>query len=401
MTVSMFPLDGLPAIRGGRPAFPEGLPIARPSVPDSKDVLQDVERILSSGFLTNGAYVQELEQRAAQYLGVGHCVAVSSCTAGLMLVLRAARLSGDVVLPSFTFGATAHAVSWNGLRPVFADIDPDTLTLSASHAMRASGVRTSAILATHVFGTPCDVEGLATVARQSGSRLFFDAAHAFGSKRRGVPVGGFGDAEVFSLSPTKPVVACEGGIIATNDPALAEGCRIGRDYANPGNYDFEFVGLNARMSEIHAAVAIRSLESLDERLARRGELAARYRAELSRIPGLSFPGVREGDVSTFKDLAMLVGPDQFGLDAPGLCEALAAEGIDTRRYYFPPVHTTRAYRGVARHNGSLPLPVTGEVAPRVVTLPLWSEMEEAQVDRVAEAVDRISRSATGARTQSR
>ena len=126
--------------------------------------------------LTNGRFVRELEERAADYLGVRHCIAVASCTSGLMLVLRASELSGDVVLPSFTFAATAHAVAWNSLRPVFADVDESTLTLSAQAAAAAVGVRTSAILATHTFGTPCDVEGLAAAARANGIKLFFDAA---------------------------------------------------------------------------------------------------------------------------------------------------------------------------------------------------------------------------------
>jgi dTDP-4-amino-4,6-dideoxygalactose transaminase len=161
--------------------FDERVPLANPSVADPEPVAADVMQILSSGTLTNGPYVRRLEQQAAQYLGVRNCVAVSSCTAGLMLIMRASELSGDVVVPSFTFAATAHAVQWNGLRPVFAEVSPDSLTLSADAARAACGVRTSAILATHLYGTPCDVEGLTEVARSNGIRLFFDAAHAFGS----------------------------------------------------------------------------------------------------------------------------------------------------------------------------------------------------------------------------
>src|SRR5918996_6536051 len=257
------------AVLDGTPAFPEGLPLAVPSVPPGKALLGNIEGILESGVLTNGPYVRELESRAADYLGVRHCVAVASCTSGLMLVLRTSDLSGDVVVPSFTFAATAHAVVWNGLRPVFSDIDSGSLTLSAGSVLRTAGVRTSAILATHTYGTPCDVEGLAEAAERSGIRLFYDAAHAFGSRHEGRPLGGFGDAEVFSLTPTKPVVAGEGGVIATNDEELAEACRLGREYAKEPDYDSRFVGLNARMSEFHAAVALSSLEGLDERVGER------------------------------------------------------------------------------------------------------------------------------------
>ncbi|MGH2591805.1 MAG: DegT/DnrJ/EryC1/StrS family aminotransferase [Actinomycetota bacterium] len=373
-----------PAILGGHPLFAAGLPLARPRVPNAERIAADVGRILASGILTNGPYVRRLEETMEEYLGVQHCVAVSSCTSGLMLLLRAADLSGDVVLPSFTFAATAHAVAWNGLRPVFADIDPETLTLSPIAASHATGMRTSAILATHLYGAPCDIEGLTELARRSGVRLFFDAAHAFGARHGDDPVGGFGDAEVFSLSPTKPVVASEGGIIATNDDEIAERCRIGRDYANPGDYDCLFVGLNARMSEIHAALALASMEDLDERTLRRNELARRYHEVLGAIPGLDFPRIAEGDVSTFKDFTILVDAEEFGLRADRLAEALAAEGIETRRYYSPPVHRMRAYRSVVHLNGALA--VTDEAAERVLTLPMFDDMSDDAPALVAQAI---------------
>ena len=368
-----------------RPAFPDGLPLARPGVADPARVAADVEAILRSGVLTDGPYVRRLEEEAATYLGVRHCIAVASCTTGLMLVLRASELSGDVIVPSFTFAATAHAVDWNGLRPSFADIDPGPLTLSPSSVERAIGVHTSAILATHIYGTPCDVEGLREVAERNGLRLFFDAAHAFGSTHGGTKVGGFGDAEVFSFSPTKVVVAAEGGMIATNDDLLAERCRIGRNYGNPGDYDCRFVGLNARMSELHAATALASLSDLDERLAERNRLAGAYTEALSGIPRIAIPEVPAGDRSTYKDYTILVDAEG-GLGADALAAALRLEGVETRRYYAPPVHVMHAYasRGPA---GSLP--VTVRAAEQALTLPLWVGMTDAQVTGVAGAIARI------------
>lgn len=375
--------EEMPVTVGGRPAFPDGLPLVRPSVPDPEALAEDLRAILESRVLTNGPFVSELERRAAEYLGVRHCIAVASCTAGLMLALRAAGLAGDAVVPSFTFAATAHAAAWNGLRPVFADIDRETLTLDPDAVRSAATDRTAGVIATHTYGTPCDVEGLERVAADLGVPLIFDAAHAFGSRHGDVPVGRFGTAEVFSLSPTKVLVAMEGGIVATDDDDLAERCRIGRDYGNPGNYDFAFVGLNARMSEIHAATALRSLDSLDERVERRNVLAQQYRDALSDIPGISFPAVPEDDRSTFKDFAILVDREGFGADAASLGRALAATGIDTRRYYSPPVHRVAAYRG----QGPGPdLPVTDRAAERALALPMWSEMTDDQPAAVAEAV---------------
>jgi dTDP-4-amino-4,6-dideoxygalactose transaminase len=370
----------------GAPAFPEGLPLARPRVPDPAAVSEDVRRILESGVLTNGPFVRRLEEQAAEYLGVRHCVAVGSCTAGLMLLLRAADLTGDVIVPSFTFAATAHAVAWNGLTPIFADVDAETLTLSAGSVARSIGIRTSAILATHVYGTPCDTEALETVAERSGLRLFFDAAHAFGSRHGGRMVGGFGEAEVFSLSPTKVLVAAEGGLIATDDDLLAERCRIGRDYGHPGDYDCRFVGLNGRMSELHAAVALASMSDLEERIDGRNELAGAYKTALETVPGITFPTLPDGDRSTFKDLTILIEPREFGMSADALASSLGSEGVATKRYYSPPVHRMTAYRSIV---GNASLPATDRAAERALTLPLWIGMTGEQVFEVATLIERI------------
>ena len=374
------------APRRRSPVFPDGLPLVRPQVGDPARVASDVEAILASGVLTNGPYVRRFEDATAEYLGVRHSIAVSSCTAGLMLVLRALDVVGDALLPSFTFSATAHAVTWNGLRPVWVDIEADTLTLSVDAVERAIGVRTSLIVAVHVYGTPSRVEDLQAIADHYGVRLVYDAAHAFGSARRGMRIGVFGDAEVFSLSPTKVVVAAEGGLITTNDDLLAERCRIGRDYGNPGDYDCRFVGLNARMSELHAATALASLDGVDERLAERNRLAGLYREIFRDVDGVSFPKVSRSDQSTFKDLTVLIDPDDFGLAADDVSVALADEGVETRRYYSPPVHLQKAYGGVP---SDVDLRVTTWASERVLSLPLWVGMTDHDVEGVVQAFRRI------------
>jgi dTDP-4-amino-4,6-dideoxygalactose transaminase len=374
------------AMPDGDPATEERIPLARPRVLDPERVRTHVGDILRSGTLTNGPLVRAFEEHAAGYLGVRNCVAVSSCTAGLMLALRGSDLSGDVLIPSFTFAATAHAVAWNGLRPVFVDIDAETLTVSPDSVERAIRSTTSAILATHIFGTPCRIEELRGIARRHDLRLLFDAAHAFGSRHGDAMVGGFGDAEVFSLSPTKVLFAGEGGLIATNDDGLAEHCRIGRDYGNPGDYDCRFVGLNARMSEFHAAVALASFEDLEERLDERQELANAYRESLGDVPGVTFPSVLDGDRSTIKDMTILLDEAVFGLGPDDLAAALDAAGIETKRYYAPPVHSMQAYAALEPPDGDLS--VTEDVASRTLTLPLWAGMGTERLERVAEAIRR-------------
>lgn len=379
-----------PAVLGGDPAFPDGLPLVRAGLGDAGTarVLADIETCLRSGALTSGALVRRFEDEVAERLDVEHVVAVSSCTLGLVLALRACGVDGGrVAVPSFTFCATAHAVVWNGATPVFCDIDESDFTLDPADVEAAGPA--DGIVATHVYGTPCRVEALEKLADRWGVPLVFDAAHALGATRGGVPVGGFGQAEVFSLTPTKVITAAEGGLIATRDAAVAEGCRLGRDYGNPGDYDCRFAGLNARMSELHAAVGLATFADLDRRLERRRTLAALLQGLLGDVPGIGFPAVAAGDEATFKDFTIVVDPDAFGMDAATLQAALRAEGADPRRYYDPPVHRQQAYAGIE----SRPLPVTDDAAARVLTLPFWADVTEAELRTLAGAVGRIHESA--------
>ena len=359
------------------PSFPDGLPFVRPATPPLERVMARLAPSYERGVLTDGPLGRELEDQVAAQLGVEHVVAVSTCTAGLMLVLRALDLEGAVVMPSFTFSATAHAAAWNGLRPVFAECDPASFQLDpADAATRLDGA--GALLATHVFGAPCAAEQLEELGRLHDIPVVFDAAHAQGARRRNRRVGGLGDAEVFSMTPTKVVIAGEGGLVATNRADIAAAVRIGRDYGNPGDYDTRFVGLNARLSELHAATALESLARLDHNLARRRAVAQRYCDGLLTVPGIDVQVVDHGDESTYKDFTIRVDEATFGLSRDGVVAALRSRGVDTRRYFWPPVHRQQAYRALP----SGPLPVTDDVAGRVISLPIFPGLALDAVDAV-------------------
>ena len=369
------------AILGGPPAFPDGLPFARPFTPSLDKVTARLRPSYDSGQLTNGRLVRQLEEQAAERLGVDHVVAVASCTAGLILTVQALAPDGPVLLPSFTFSASAHAVAWNNLEPLLADCDPLSFQLDLTDAeARLDGA--GAIMATHVFGAPCQPTAVEKLGEAHGLPTVFDAAHAFGARHEDRPVGGFGNAEVFSLSPTKTVVAGEGGLVSTNDASLARTLRIGRDYGNPGDYDTLFVGLNARMSEFHAAMALESLELLEEQLGLRRAVADCYCTGLQDLPGVNTQEIAPSDTSTYKDFTIIVDPATFGVGRNELVRALRAEGIDTRNYFDPPVHRQRAYAPLA----PVSLPVTDDVCRRVTSLPMFGRLPLPAVEKV---VDRM------------
>jgi dTDP-4-amino-4,6-dideoxygalactose transaminase len=381
---------GIPAILGGPPLFPEGLPMVRPALPRLSDVASDVEEMLQNGIVTNADHVADFEARTAAFLGVEpeSVVAVSSCTSGLMLVLKAMELAGEVVVPSFTFSATVHALIWNGLLPAFADCDPETLNVDPDSVERLLSPRVTAILGVHIFGSPCEVELLSGIARSRGLRLVFDAAHGFGASFRGQKIGSFGDAEVFSLTPTKTVVAGEGGLVVARDAEIARRVRIGRNYGDPGTYDCEFSGLNARMPEFNAILGKQTLGTLAQTLESREAWAGLYRERLSGIPGLTFQQIAPYCRTTYKDFTLLVEASEFGLSRDDLAQALECEGIMTKKYFFPPQHRQRAFAGLsARADGDLPH--TEHVSRRTLSLPLFPGLGRANVDGVCRAIERI------------
>jgi len=377
------------ALLGGAPAFPEVVPIVRPWLPPAAELLPDIETAFGSGMITNDRFVRSLEEAFAAYVGTREAVAVCSCTSGLILLLRVLDLHGPVVLPSYTFLATGLALAWNGLPMAFGDIDPATHTLdpaSAEAVLKSEHGR--AILAVHTYGCPPELETMERLAAQAGVPLLIDAAHGMGGRYHNRPLGGFGLAEVFSLSPTKTLTAGEGGIITTNDRALAARLRIARNYGDPGTNDAELVGLNARMPELSAILGLKCLPLLEENVRRRNQIARTYLESLAEVPGLLFPQVPPGSLSTYKDFSLLVLPEEFGLTRDQLAEALRAENVMCRRYFATPLHRQKAFASplYRRPDYDARLPHTDYVAARVISLPCFAQLSEATARRIAELI---------------
>jgi len=376
-----------PALWGGTPLFPTPLRVTEPTLPPLASLLGDLEVIWSARRLSNdGPFAQALAERLGEQLGA-HVVPVASGTAALTAALAALGIRGEVVVPALTFVATAQAVLAAGATPVLADVDARTGCLTADAARAALTDRTEALLPVHLFGARCDVPGLERLARSAGLALVFDAAHALDAsmpeedgRRRAVA----GDAEAYSLHATKALPAGEGGFVATGSSALAERCRRYARFGLDGDGLAAEPGVNAKLAEIPALLALRGLPDLPGRLAHRRRCALRYRRNLAGVPGVAWLPADAGASSGHPYAATRIDPCRFGLDADALREALAAEGIEARRY-FAPLHRHPAFAAASR----VPLPVAEALAGEVLCLPLSSHLPLADVDRVVTALRRI------------
>lgn len=379
---------GRPVILGGNSIVREPLPIVRPSLPPLAAIQDRLSAAMQTGQLTNdGRHVRALEAELATYFDVTHVVAVNNATTGLLLLLRALASAGEVILPSFTYSASAHAVVWAGLRPVFADILPDTYTLAAAAVEQAITTQTAAIMGVHIYGHPCEIDALQEVADRRRIPLIFDAAHAMGSRYRGARIGRFGLAEVFSFHATKIFPVGEGGVIATNDADLAKKLRLLRVFGSlPGEENSLLPGINGKMQEFNALIGLEQLKQIDRHVAQRRALAGLMQTELADLPGLRFQMQQPYADSNYQNLSLLVDPEAFGLSRDDLFLALKAEDIHTRRYFHPPVHRHDAYAG---NGGQMELPVTERIADTVLCLPIYSQMQEQEARALCLALRRL------------
>jgi dTDP-4-amino-4,6-dideoxygalactose transaminase len=371
------------AVFGGPCAFPQRLHVGRPNVGDRERLRQRFDDILDRRWLSNdGRYVAEFERRVAELTGVRHCIAMASGTTALEIAIRACDLSGEVIVPSFTFIATAHALEWQGITPVFCDIDETTFNIDPDRIETLVGPRTTGILAVHLWGRPAPVAALTEIARRRGLRLLFDAAHALGCSLRGRMVGGFGDAEVFSFHATKFVNSFEGGALVTNDDALAARVRQMKNFGFVDYDDVRSAGTNGKMSEIQAAMGLTSLESLDAFVEVNRRNYHAYRRQLRNLPGIRLLPYDKTDRCNYQYVVLEVDATAAGLTRDELVRVLLTEGVLARRYFYPGCHRMEPYRS-REPEASLRLPVTGRVAARVLVLPTGSAVDEETIAGVA------------------
>lgn len=360
--------------------------VGRPNIGDRARFLERVDDILESGWLSNaGKYCTQFEDALANFLGVRHCIAVCNATVGLEIAARCLGMEGEVIVPSFTFIATANALRWTGLTPVFCDVDPATHNLDPDLASSLVTERTTGIVGVHCWGRPCDVEGIDALAARHGLKVMYDASHALGCTHKGTRIGGFGGAEVFSFHATKFVNTFEGGAITTNDDALAEKIRAARNFGFSGPEETLLAGTNGKLCEVSAAMGLTNLESYGEFRSINESHYRRYREGLEGLPGLTVMNYPDDEENNYQYVVVEVDGEQGPLDRNELWEALESRGIRTRRYFYPGCHQLEPYAGELRDGGAF-FPATEALSGRVLVLPTGSRTPETDVDTVIDAI---------------
>lgn len=377
------------ALFDGRPAFSDALHVGRPNMPDSAAYLARIETMLQSGWLSNGGpMVREFETTVARISGAKHCVATCNGTLALELAIGALGLSGEVIVPSFTFVATVHALTRMGLTPVFCDIDPATHCLDPRQVEGAITAKTSGILAVTLWGNPCDEVELRRLADQHGLSLLFDSAHAFGCDLGRSSGARLCELEVYSFHATKCIQALEGGAIVTDDDELAERLRQMVNFGFSGEDRVDLLGTNAKMNEAAAAMGLCSIEQRRRIFHQNRENHLTYRAGVKHLPGISMAAKPLGERHNYQYVVLDFDAEAAGLSRDQFIAALRAENILARRYFYPGVHRMAPYRDrpdSLRHS----LAETERVARRTLVMPSGLSVTRQDVYRICDTMGAI------------
>ncbi len=384
------------AINGAAPAFDELLHVGRPNIGDKEAFLAYVDQIFERRWLSNdGPLLQEFEARVAAHLGVRHCVAMCNGTIALEIAIRATGMEGEVIVPSYTFVATAHALQWQGITPVFADIDPATHTLDPEAVRSMITPRTTGIIGVHLWGRAAPVEALQALADEYGLKLLYDSAHAFSCSHGGRMIGNFGDCEVLSFHATKFFNSFEGGAVVTNDDELASRMRLMRNFGFSGLDQVSHPGTNGKMIEIAAAMGLVNLDAIDRVIGANRANYDAYRAALAGIPGVKLIEYDPDERNNYQYVIAEVAPE-CAATRDAIVDALRAEHIMARRYFWPGCHRMEPYRSLFPHAG-LVLPATERVAASVMVLPTGETMDAERIATVAQVIRTVVGSAAGRR----
>ena len=359
--------------------------VTRPYLPPLEELQPYLEQIWANRQLTNGGpFHQQLEQALCEYLGVEHISLFANGTLALVTALQALRITGEVITTPYSFVATAHSLLWNGIKPVFVDIDPKTLNLDPAKIESAITPQTTAILPVHVYGRSCDTLRIQAIADNYGLKVIYDAAHAFAVEDEGGSVLRHGDLSILSFHATKVFTTFEGGAIVSPDEKTKKRIDYLKNFGFVDEVTVVAPGINGKMNEFQAAVGLVQLNHIERALGERAEIAVRYRERLSGIKGVHCLPVTGQGVANFSYFPLLVKAD-YPIGRDELYEILKDHGISARRYFYPLISDFPMYRGLPSAQRSN-LAVAATAASQVLCLPIYPGLESSTVDRVCDLI---------------
>ena len=364
------------------PFFELPLHVGRPNIGDRAKLMARLNAMLDRRWLSNdGPLVQEFEARVAEYLGVKHVLAMCNATVALEIAYKAVGFSGEVILPSYTFIATAHALQWQGISPRFVDIDPNSHNIDPKQIERHITPATTGIVGVHVWGRGCPVDEISAIAKKHNLKVVYDSSHAFGCSRDRLMLGNFGECEVFSFHATKFINCFEGGVVVTNDDELAEKIRLMRNFGFKGYDQVDYLGVNGKMSEPCAAMGLTSFEAIDEIIAINRRNYECYRDALANVAGVQVIEYNSSERNNFQYVVLDFDAAVARVSRDELVQSLHAENVIARKYFSPGCHRMEPYATLQPNAGNL-LPETERIASRVVVLPTGQTVDEPTVHSV-------------------
>ncbi len=365
------------------------VPIILPTLVDYRSVEKEFREVRDSGQVTVSKYTELFEKQVCRTLGVKNAIAVSSCTSGLILAVKALDLKGEVIVPAFTFAATAHALAWNKITPVFCDSEKGTYNIDVKKVEPLINGKTSAIMPVYIFGVPPRITELEKLAKKYNMKLLFDSAQGLGARYKGRLAGGFGNAEVFSMSSTKVVTSIEGGLVTTGDDDLAGKIRQMRDYGKSFDGEgMDYVGLSARMSEFHSIIGMRNFSKMEQLIKRRKKLIAHYKKNLEDVKGISFQKIPSCSESTGNYKVIFIDEKKARATRDEVYQFMKEKRIQTKKYFYPALHMQKAYAQFKKKYQGL-LPVAEKASKEGLALPLYSHMNRKIVSRVCTELKKI------------
>ena len=362
--------------------FPKPIYITRPILPSIEELTKELKDVWKSQWLSNEGPKNVLfEKKLQKVLKVPYASTFTNGTIALLIAIKSLKLTGEVITTPFTFPATPHSLTWNNLMPVFCDIDPVTMNIDANKIEALITPKTTAILAVHVFGTPCDVVKIQQIAKKHKLKVIYDAAHAFGMELHHTGIGNFGDVTMFSFHPTKLFHSGEGGVLVCKNTLLKKRFNLLKNFGIINQEEVVDVGLNGKMYEIQAALGLTVLKYVSEEQNKRKILFDTYVHELKGVPGITISENHATTKNSFQYFVMRINEKKFGISRDEVCNRFQKFNVFTRKYFYPLCSTYPHYKKLPSSKKSH-LPVANQVAQEVLSMPFYGKLQPSDIRKI-------------------